>query len=144
MENWEVLARHHRRVVDEFMEAVLDELDLDGVERNVMGVALRSEVETRLVPGLMALDALLLEADAHALARLPGWLDRVSTVMPAESEFLTMMGRWVDPVGAAKVEENLRLLPGESEVRRMFEAHLWELSPAVDRPGRRYYCRPLE
>ena len=48
------LASAHRRVVDEFIEVVLDDLagDMGDVERNVLGVALRSEVETRLAPEL--------------------------------------------------------------------------------------------
>ena len=133
METWDLLARHHRRVVDHFIEDMLDAMDLDGVERNVLGVALRREVETVLVPGLTAVLALLLEADADALARLPEWLDRVSSVMPAESGFLTEMGRRVDPAGALLVEEGLGLLPGESLARREFRNCLWELVPCVSR-----------
>ena len=133
MDNWKVLARHYRRVVNDFIESVLDGMDLDGVERNVAGVALRREVETVLVPGLSAVLARLLEADADALARLPEWLDRVSSVMPAESGFLTEMGRRVDPAGASLVEEGLGLLPGESLARREFRNCLWELVPCVSR-----------
>ena len=144
METWDLLARHHRRALDEFMEAVLDSADLEGVERNVMGVALRREVETVLVPGLSVVLALLLEVDVDALARLPEWLDRVSSVMPAESGFLTEMGRRVDPAGASLVEEGLRLLPGESLAAREFRNCLWELAPAVDWPGRRRFCRSRE
>ena len=133
MDNWKVLAHHYRRVVDDFIESMLDETGVDGVERNVVGVALRREVETVLVPGLSAVMALLLEADADALARLPEWLDRVSSVMPPESEFLTEMGRRVDPAGVALIEENLLLLPGESEIRRAFDACLWEMAPFATR-----------
>ena len=60
MERWDLLARHHRRVVDDFIEDMLDRMDLDGAERNVAGVALRREVETVLVPGLSAVMALML------------------------------------------------------------------------------------
>ena len=144
METCELLARHHRRALDQFMEAVLDGTGLDGVERNVLGMAFRREVETVLVPGLTAVLALLLDADASTLERLPEWLDGVSALMPVESEFLTEMGRRVDPVGASLVEEGLGLLPGESEVRRTFDAHLWEMAPAVNRPGRRCYCGSRE
>ena len=144
METCELLARHHRRALDQFIEAVLDSADLEGVERDVLGVALRREVETVLVPGLSVVLALLLEADADALARLPDWLDGVSSVMPAESGFLTEMGRRVDPAGAALVEEGLGLLPGESLARREFTNCLWELAPTVDRPGRRCYCGSRE
>ena len=42
----DILARDHRRVVDEFIGSVLDELDIGDLERNVVGVALRQEVET--------------------------------------------------------------------------------------------------
>ena len=140
METWDLLARHHRRALDEFMEAVLDGMDLDGVERNVLGVALRSEVENRLAPGLFAVAALLLEADADALGQLPVWLDRVQTVLPADAEFLTEMGRRVDPEGAALLAENLGLLPGESETGRWFRNCLWEMAPMVDRPGPRCFC----
>ena len=141
METWDLLARHHRRAVDEFFEAVLDGMDLDGVERNVLGVALRSEVENRLAPGLFAVAALLLEADADALGQLPVWLDRVQTVLPADAEFLTEMGRRVDPAGAALLTENLGLLPGESETGRWFRNFLWEMAPMVDRPGPRCFCQ---
>ena len=131
-------------MVDDFIESVLDAADLEGVERNVVGVALRREVEEGLVPALTAVTALLLEADADALEQLPEWLDGVQAVLPAESEFLTEMGRRVDPEGAALLTENLGFLPGESEVRRMFEARLWELAPMMDRPGRRCLCRSRE
>ena len=140
MPEWDVLARHHRRTVDDFIEAVLDGMDLAGVERNVAGAALRSEVETRLVPGLTAVLVLLLEADADVLERLPGWLDLVSTVMPTESDFLTEVGRQLDPAGFALREENLALLLGESLAGRDFRNCLWEMAPVVDRPGRRCLC----
>ena len=56
------LASAHRRVVDEFICAVVEEWagDMGQVERNLLGVALRGEIETRLVPELLALHALLL------------------------------------------------------------------------------------
>lgn len=95
-----MLARHHRRVVDELIESVLDELDLGDLERNVVGVALRREVEAGLVPGLVAVQAVFHAADAAMLRKeLPDWLERVSSVMPAESEFLADMGRRLDPAG---------------------------------------------
>ena len=131
MENWDLLACHHRRIVDGFIEDMLDGQDLDGVERNVMGLALRREVETVLVPGLSVVLALLLEADADALARLPDWLDRVQAILPADGAFLAEMGRRVDPAGASLVEEGLGLLPGESLARREFRNCLWELAPCV-------------
>ena len=58
METPEILACHHRRVVEEFIESVLDELDLGDLERNALGVAIRREVEVGLVPGIIAIQAL--------------------------------------------------------------------------------------
>ena len=135
METSEILAHHHRRLVDEFIEGVLDALDLGDLERNVLGVALRYEVEAGLVPGLLAVQALFHAADAETLGKeLPKWLGRVSSVMPAESDFMAEMGRQLDPVGCGSLDENLGLGPGDSEVRRAFEAHLWEMAPSVSRP----------
>ena len=127
------LASRHRAVVDEFIEAVVEEwaCDMGQVERNVLGVVLRQEVETRLVPELLALHALLLGADAETLARLPGWLDRVSTAPPADAEFFTEIGRLLDPVGYQVLEENLALPPGESETSRVFTDFLWDMASVV-------------
>ena len=84
-----------------------------------MRVALRREVETRLVPGLVAVQAVFHAAYAVVLRRdLPEWLDRVSSVMPAESEFFTEMGRGLDPAAYDLFEENLGLLPGETVIER--------------------------
>lgn len=136
METWEILARHHRRTVDRFIESVLDELDLTDLERNVVGVMLRREVQEELVPGLVAVQALFHAADAATLGReLPEWLERVSTAMPAESEFLVEMGRQMDPVGCDLLDESLGIRPGESEARRAFDTHLWEMAPTVSRPS---------
>ena len=136
METWDFLARQHRRVVDEFIESVLDEwtCGMGQVERNVLGVALRGEIETRLVPELLAVHALLLGADAEILGRIPEWLDRVSTALPADAEFLKEMGHLLDPVGYQVLEENLALRPGESETVRAFTVYLWEMAPRF--PGR--------
>ena len=135
METSEILARRHRQIVDRFIESVLDEMDLGDLERNVVGVALRREVETGLVPGLAAVQALFHAADAEMLGKdLPEWLEQVSTVIPADSDFLAEMGRLVDPAGNDFLEEDLGLLPGESEVRRAFDAHLWEMAPLVRSP----------
>ena len=95
-----MLSRHHRRVVDDFIEGVLNELDLGDMERNIMGMAIRREVETGLVPGLAAIQAVFHDADSATLGRcLPEWLDQVSSVIPLETEFLTDMGRCLDPAG---------------------------------------------
>ena len=118
METREYLARRHQEV---------DEMawDMGDLERNILGMALRRELETELVPGIVAIQAVFHAADAAALGKaLPEWLDRVSSVMPAESEFLTEMGRYLDPAG-------YDLLQGQSEARRAFDAHLWEMAPCV-------------
>ena len=54
MESCDCLAGHHRRVVDQVASGMSE------LERNVLGFALRSDVEARLVPGLLKVDALLL------------------------------------------------------------------------------------
>ena len=127
------LASAHRRVVDDFIQAVLDEwaCDMGDVERNIVGVALRHEIETRLAPELLALHALLLGANAKMLGRLPGWLDRVQTQLPGDAEFLTEMGCLLDPDAFGLLEENSVLLPGESEASRAFTNFLWEMAPGV-------------
>ena len=131
------LASAHRRVVDEFICAVVEEWagDMGQVERNLLGVALRGEIETRLVPELLALHALLLGADAETLGRIPEWLDRVQTQLPSDAGFLTEMGRRVDPVAYEVLEENLALRPGESATARAFTDFLWSMTPSVPGPS---------
>ena len=98
------LASRHREVVDEFICAVVEEWagDMGQVERNVLGVALRQEVETRLAPELLALHALLLGADA--LRRIPEWLDRVQTPLTLDRDSLRQMARRLDPTGYEALE----------------------------------------
>ena len=115
MDNWDLLGYRYQRIVDEFIEAVLDGMELGDMERNVMGVVL------------------LLDADANTLERLPEWLDSVSTLMPAESDFLTEMSGKLYPIGSALLAENLALSPEGSEIRRAFDACLWEMAPFVSR-----------
>ena len=131
------LASRHREVVDEFICAVVEEWagDMGQVERNVLGVVLRQEIETRLVPGLLAVDALLMGADAETLGRIPEWLDRVQIPLPAEAEFFTEMVRLLDPVVADLLDENSGLLLGESEAARAFTGYLWSMAPGI--PSRR-------
>ena len=133
MEGKEFLASRHRAVVTEFIEAVVEEWagDMGDLERNILGVALRQEIETMLVPGLLAVDALLLGANAKTLGWLPEWLDRVSTALPGDAEFLTEMGRVLDPPGYDLLEENAVLLPGESEASRAFTDYLWSMAPGI-------------
>ena len=107
METSKFLARHHLRLVNQFIESVLDEVDLGDLERNVVGVALHREVETELVPGIVATQAVFHAAGAAVLGgHLSEWLARVSSVIPAESAFLTEMGQQVDPVGYDLLTEN--------------------------------------
>ena len=124
------LARQHQRAVEEFISAVLDEVSCD-MERNVLGVALRQEVETRLAPELLAIHALLLGADGATLARLPAWLERGQIPLLSDAEFFAEMGRLLDPVAYQVLDENSVLLPGESETSRVFTDYLWEIVGVV-------------
>ncbi len=133
MDSREYLAGMHQCVIAEFIGAVVEEWagDRPPLEQNLLGSLLRSGLETRLVPGLLAVDALLMEADAHTLGYdLPLWLDRVSTALPAEAGFLTEMGRRVDPVVSGLLEENSVLSTGESLGSREFRDCLWEMAPS--------------
>ena len=101
-----------------------------------MGLALRREVETELVPGVVAIQGVFHATDAATLSReLPQWLDQVSSALPAESEFVGELGRRLDPFGYDLLDENLGIGTGESEVRRAFVARLWEIAPCVPRVG---------
>ena len=135
METREYLARFHRRVVTELIEAVLDEWagDMGQVERNFLGVVLRQEVETRLVPGLLAVDALLMGADAGMLGRLPERLDRVQAPLLVDWDFLEEMGRRLTPVGYEVLSDNLGLLAGESETSRTFTDCLWSMTLSISK-----------
>ena len=127
------LAAAHRRVVDEFIEVVLDDQagNMGDMERNVLGVVLRSEVETRLAPELLAIHALLLGADGKILAQLPEWLDLTSVSLPSDAGFFNEMSRRLDPVAYEVLEENLSLLPGESSSARTYTDCLWSVVQAV-------------
>ena len=120
-------ACHHRLIVDEFIESVLDRMDLTDLERNVLGLAIRREVETELVPGIVVIQAVFHAADAEILNQMPEWLDRVSSVIAEDSVFLLEMGWRLDSDGVELLDDNLGLLAGESEFRMVFEAHLWEM-----------------
>ena len=100
MDRFGFLASAHRRVVDEFIEVVLDDLagDVGDVERNVLGVALRQEVETWLAPELLAIHALLLGADGGTLAELPEWLELTSVIIGCrEPHVLEQSSRFYTP-----------------------------------------------
>ena len=131
--------------MNDFIAGVLSRLDLTDLERNVLGVALRAETEERLVPGLTAVLALLLEADSEVLGdALPRWLEQAQAMLPAEDEFLAEMGRRLDSAGAALVDENSCSLPGESEAVREFRVQIWEMAPMANRPAQRCFCRSRE
>ena len=98
-----------------------------------MGLVIRREIE-ELIPGLAAIQAVFQAAYSGTLGgELPEWLGRVSSMMPAEGVFLAEMSRQLEPVEVAWLDENLGIRPGESDVRKVFEAHLWEILPCVSR-----------
>ena len=95
-------------------------------------MALRREVETGLVPGLVAVQAVFHAADAVVLGRgLPEWLDRVQPLLPADLAFLAEISRRLDPACYDLLDDNLGLLPGETAIEREFRSHLWEMAPCV-------------
>ncbi len=96
---------------------------------------LRQEIETRLVPGLLAVDAILLGADAETLARLPGWLDRVQNPVAWDTEFFAELGPRLDPYGSVLLEENSGLFSVESGTSRAFTGYLWEMAPLASGPS---------
>ena len=126
------LAGEHRRVVDRFIEDAADVLaeGLSVAERNELEVNLRFYVETQLVPGILAVNALLLGASPEALDRdLPEWIERASTVLPAEAAFLTEAGRGVDPLSYSLLSENLGLSQDQCLGVEMFRANLQGMAP---------------
>ncbi len=132
MESEQVLAGECRRMVDEFIAGVLDDMELGDLERNILGVALRVEVEARLLPGFAVVMALLLQADSGVLGKdLPTWLDRVQEVIPGDADSFAETGRCLDSAGSALLEENLGLLPGESVAVSMFKSSLWSVAPLM-------------
>ena len=132
----EFLIGEHRRVVDRFIAdaaGVLSE-GLRLAERNELEINLRFYVETQLVPGLLAVNALLLGASSESLERyLPEWIERASTVLPSEAEFLTEAGREVDPLSYSLLEENLGLSPDQCLGVMTFQAHLLSMASLVSR-----------
>ena len=126
------LAGEHRRVVDRFIEDTADVLaeGLSVAERNELEANLRFYVETQLVPGILAVNALLLGASPEALDRdLPEWIERASTVLPAEAAFLTEAGRGVDPLSYSLLSENLGLSQDRCLGAEVFHTHLQGMAP---------------
>ena len=119
--------------MDEFIEVPLYDLtgDMADVERNVLGVALRQEVETRLASELLAIHALLLGADGETLAQLREWLEVTSVSLPSDARFLNEKGRRLDPVAYEVLEENQALLPGASAASRTYTDCLWSVARSV-------------
>ena len=138
MVGYEFLAGEHRRVVDHFIEDAVGVLaqDMTILQRNELEVKLRFYVETQMVPGLLAVTAVLLEASSDALQKdLPEWLERTSTVLPSEAAFLTEAGRMVDPFSYSLLAENLDLPPDQCLGVKMFEAQLLSMAPLVAKAG---------
>ena len=134
----EFLAGEHRRVVDNFIEDAVGVLaqDMTLLERNELEVNLRFYVETQLVPGLLAVNALLLKASPEALQKdLPEWIERTSTVLPSEAAFLTEAGRMVDPFSYSLLAENLNLPPDQCLGVKMFQARLLSIAPLIAKAG---------
>ena len=65
------------------------------------------------MPSLLAVNALLLGSSSGALEKdLPEWIERVSTLLPAEAAFLTEAGRGVDPLSYSLLSEEPGAVPG--------------------------------
>ena len=134
----EFLAAEHRRLVDEFIQDTADMLakGLSVAERNELEVNLRFYVDTQLLPGLLAVTAVLLDASPDALQKdLPEWLERTSTALPSEAAFLTEASRMVDPNSYALLSENLALPPDQCMGVKMFQAHLLSVAAMVGKAG---------
>ena len=130
----EFLAGEHRRVVERFIQDTADMLaeGLGVAERNELEVNLRFYIETQLVPGLLAVNALMLQASPEALEYdLPEWLERASTALPSEAAFLTRAGMMLDPKSYALLSENLDLPPDQCLGVMMFQAHLTGMAAKV-------------
>ena len=128
------LAGEHRRVVDRFIEDAADVLpeDLSVAERNDLEVNLRFYVETQLVTGIFAVNALLLGASPEALERdLPEWIERASTVLPAEAAFLTEAGQGVDPLSYSLLPGNLEPSQDQCLGVEVFQSHLQGMAPLL-------------
>ncbi len=138
MVGYECLAGEHRRVVDHFIEDAVAVLarGMTLLQRNELEVNLRFFVETQLVPGLLAVNALLLKASPQALQKdLPEWIERTSTVLPSEAAFLTEAGRMVDPFFYSLLAENLDLPPDQCLGVQMFQVQLLSMAPLVGKTG---------
>ena len=68
MENWDLLARHHRGS-GRVHRGCLGVNWPGDLERDVVGIVLRREVATELVPGLVAIQAGFLAANAEVLGK---------------------------------------------------------------------------
>ena len=121
-------------MVDEFIKGVLNKLDLGDLERNVPwggappGGSDVAGAWDRCNPGGFSCRECGDTGKGPARVAGPG---DVGVVLGLE--FLSKMGRSLDTAKYELLDENLGLRGGESEVRRVFEAHLWELAPYVSR-----------
>ena len=95
---------------------------------------LRFYIETQLVPGLLAVHAVLLGASLDDLnTDLPVWIKRASSVLPAEAAFITEIGRAVDPVSYSLLSENLGISDDQCLGVKTFHYHLSSLAPLVQK-----------
>ena len=134
MASYKFLAGEHRRVVDNFIEDAVAVLarGMTLFQRNELEVNLRFFVETQMVPGLLAVNALLLKASPEELAKdLPDWIEQTSTVLPSEAAFLTEVGKMVDPFFYSLLAENLDLPPDQCLGVQTFQAQLLSMAPLV-------------
>ena len=71
MDRREYLAGMHQCVIAEFIGAVVEEWagDRSPLEQNLLAGVLRSQLESQFVPGLTAVLALHMEADAQMLGQ---------------------------------------------------------------------------
>ena len=130
----ELMGDEHRRIVDNFIKEAIDVLaeNIAFLERNELEVNLRFYVETQLLPGLLAMNALLLQASPHALEKdLPDWIERAITAPPSEAAFLADAGKMIDLNSYTLLQENLDLAPDQCMSVKVFHAHVVSMTLMV-------------
>ena len=109
---WQCLPFLLQKVIEEFLVLAGDPAAAGQVhsEQVRSELFLRSMVENELVPRLLAFSCLLLGAEVSIIHQeILELLRGMSTALPSEAEFLTMMSRRVDPETYAVYSENLEL-----------------------------------
>ena len=107
---------------------------------------LRSMVENELVPRVLAFSCLLLGAEVSVIHQeIPDLLRAMSTALPSEAEFLTMMSRRVDTETYAVYTENLEFTLEMSWAVETFEFYLVYLQNGEDwdKPTALEFCRQV-